>query len=114
VVCVSRLVARRGRTSDPGDAEIVRRVPGAALLIVGDGPDRGRLEALTRKAPAGSAVLAGQASEDDLPRYYRAGDVFAMPCRTRRGGLEVEGWGNVFIEAAACGRRSWWGTGRRT
>jgi phosphatidylinositol alpha-1,6-mannosyltransferase len=27
-----------------------------------------------------------------------------MPCRTRRGGLEVEGWGNVFIEAAACGR----------
>jgi phosphatidylinositol alpha-1,6-mannosyltransferase len=32
------------------------------------------------------------------------GDVFAMPCRTRRGGLEVEGWGNVFIEAAACGR----------
>jgi phosphatidylinositol alpha-1,6-mannosyltransferase len=39
-----------------------------------------------------------------LPRYYRAGDVFAMPCRTRRGGLEVEGWGNVFIEAAACGR----------
>jgi len=32
------------------------------------------------------------------------GDVFAMPCRTRLGGLEVEGWGNVFIEAAACGR----------
>jgi phosphatidylinositol alpha-1,6-mannosyltransferase len=30
-------------------------------------------------------------------------DVFAMPCRTRLGGLEVEGWGNVFIEAAACG-----------
>ncbi|HZD80695.1 MAG TPA: glycosyltransferase family 4 protein, partial [Actinomycetota bacterium] len=38
------------------------------------------------------------------PRYYAAGDVFAMPCRTRLGGLEVEGWGNVFIEAAACGR----------
>ncbi len=43
-------------------------------------------------------------AEEDLPRYYAAGDVFAMPCRTRLAGLEVEGWGNVFIEAAACGR----------
>jgi phosphatidylinositol alpha-1,6-mannosyltransferase len=49
-------------------------------------------------------VFVGQVSEDDLPRYYAVGDVFAMPCRTRLGGLEVEGWGNVFIEAAACGR----------
>jgi len=105
VVCVSRLVARKGQdVLIRAMPEIIRRVPEAALLIVGDGPDRGRLEALTREAPAGSVVLAGQASEDDLPRYYRAGDVFAMPCRTRRGGLEVEGWGNVFIEAAACGR----------
>jgi phosphatidyl-myo-inositol dimannoside synthase len=43
-------------------------------------------------------------SEGDLPRYYRAGNVFAMPCRNRLGGLEVEGWGNVFIEAAACAK----------
>jgi phosphatidyl-myo-inositol dimannoside synthase len=43
-------------------------------------------------------------SEGDLPRYYRAGNVFAMPCRNRLGGLEVEGWGNVFLEAAACAR----------
>jgi phosphatidyl-myo-inositol dimannoside synthase len=43
-------------------------------------------------------------SEGDLPRYYRAGNVFAMPCRSRLGGLEVEGWGNVFVEAAACAR----------
>jgi phosphatidyl-myo-inositol dimannoside synthase len=49
-------------------------------------------------------VFAGQVGEADLPRYYRAGDVFAMPCRNRFGGLEVEGWGNVFIEAAATGR----------
>ena len=49
-------------------------------------------------------VFAGQVSEEDLPRYYAMGDVFAMPCRTRLGGMEVEGWGNVFIEAAACGR----------
>jgi phosphatidylinositol alpha-1,6-mannosyltransferase len=49
-------------------------------------------------------VFAGQVSELDLPRYYRAGNVFAMPCRSRLGGLEVEGWGNVFVEAAACAR----------
>ena len=43
-------------------------------------------------------------SEADLPRYYAVGDVFAMPCRTRLAGMEVEGWGNVFIEAAACAK----------
>ena len=48
--------------------------------------------------------FAGQVSEEDLPRYYAMGDVFAMPCRTRLAGFEVEGWGNVFIEAAACAR----------
>jgi phosphatidyl-myo-inositol dimannoside synthase len=84
--------------------EIRRRAPDAALLIVGDGPDRERLERLASGAPDGSVAFAGQVSESDLPRYYRAGDVFAMPCRNRFGGLEVEGWGNVFIEAAACGR----------
>jgi phosphatidylinositol alpha-1,6-mannosyltransferase len=55
-------------------------------------------------APEGSVVFTGAVSEEELPRYYRLGEVFAMPCRTRLGGLEVEGWGNVFIEAAACGR----------
>jgi len=48
--------------------------------------------------------FAGEVDEADLPRYYAAADVFAMPCRNRLGGLEVEGWGNVFIEAAACAR----------
>src|SRR4029077_19483441 len=73
------------------------------LLIVGGGPDEERLR--ERAASLGDAVVfAGQVPEDDPPRYYAVGDVFAMPCRTRLGGLEVEGWGNVFIEAAACGR----------
>jgi phosphatidylinositol alpha-1,6-mannosyltransferase len=105
VVCVSRLVPRKGQdVLIRGMREVTRRMPDAALLIVGGGPYRGRLESLASEAPAGSVVFAGQVSETELPRYYRAGDVFAMPCRTRRGGLEVEGWGNVFIEAAACGR----------
>ncbi len=105
VVCVSRLVARKGQdVLIRGMSDIRRRVPDAALLLVGGGPDRERLEALAAGAPAGSVVFAGEVSEADLPAYYRAGDVFAMPCRTRRAGLEVEGWGNVFIEAAACAR----------
>jgi phosphatidylinositol alpha-1,6-mannosyltransferase len=105
VVCVSRLVARKGQdVLIRAMPEIVRRVPGAALLVVGDGPYRATLERLAFEAPLRSVVLAGQVSEEELPYYYAAGDVFAMPCRTRRGGLEVEGWGNVFIEAAAAGR----------
>jgi phosphatidyl-myo-inositol dimannoside synthase len=105
VACVSRLVARKGQDVLIRAMTIVRRrVPDAALLIVGDGPYRSALERLAAGAPSGSVVFAGQVSEEELPTYYAAGHVFAMPCRTRLGGLEVEGWGNVFIEAAACGR----------
>jgi phosphatidylinositol alpha-1,6-mannosyltransferase len=105
VVCVSRLVARKGQDVLIRAMPTIRRkVPDAALLIVGDGPYRRNLEKLAAGSPAGSVVFAGQVSEEELPRYYAAGDVFAMPCRARLGGLEVEGWGNVFIEAAACGR----------
>jgi phosphatidylinositol alpha-1,6-mannosyltransferase len=105
VVCVSRLVARKGQdVLIRGMHRLRRRVPEATLLIVGDGPYRASLEELAAAAPSGSVVFAGQVSERELPRYYAAGEVFAMPCRSRLGGLEVEGWGNVFIEAAACGR----------
>jgi phosphatidyl-myo-inositol dimannoside synthase len=105
VVCVSRLVRRKGQDVLIRGMERVRgQVPGAALLLVGAGPYEEALRDLAASAPADSVFFAGQVSEQDLPRYYAMGDVFAMPCRTRLGGLEVEGWGNVFIEAAACGR----------
>ncbi|MGZ8594776.1 MAG: glycosyltransferase family 4 protein [Actinomycetota bacterium] len=105
VVCVSRLVARKGQdVLIEGMSEVRRRVPNATLLIVGGGPYEDRLRDLAGEAPEGSVIFAGQVSEEELPRHYAVGDVFAMPCRTRLGGLEVEGWGNVFIEAAACGR----------
>ena len=105
VVCVSRLVARKGQdVLIRGMGSIRERVPGATLLIVGGGPYERKLRQLASVAPAGSVVFAGQVSEQDLPRYYAMGDVFAMPCRSRLGGLEVEGWGTVFIEAAACAR----------
>jgi phosphatidyl-myo-inositol dimannoside synthase len=105
VVCVSRLVPRKGQdVLIRAMGSIRARVPEATLLIVGGGPYEGKLRAMATAAPAGSVLFAGEVSEDDLPGYYAVGDVFAMPCRTRAAGLEVEGWGNVFIEAAACAR----------
>ncbi|GBC86650.1 GDP-mannose-dependent alpha-(1-6)-phosphatidylinositol monomannoside mannosyltransferase [bacterium HR12] len=105
VVCVSRLVPRKGQDVLIRALPAVRRrVPDAALVIVGDGPYRGALERMAAELAPGAVVFTGAVSEEELPRYYRLGDVFAMPCRTRLGGLEVEGWGNVFIEAAACAR----------
>ena len=104
VVCVSRLVSRKGQdVLIRGMRRVRRRVPEAALLVVGSGPAERRLRRVAREAPPGSVFFAGQVPPEDLPRYYAVGDVFAMPCRNRLGGLEVEGWGIVFVEAAACG-----------
>jgi phosphatidyl-myo-inositol dimannoside synthase len=105
IVCVSRLVPRKGQdVLIRAMRSIQRRVPEAGLLIVGSGPHEAALRRLAEHAPTRSVTFVGEVPEQDLPGYYAVGDVFAMPCRTRLGGLEVEGWGNVFIEAAACGR----------
>ena len=105
VVCVSRLVPRKGQDMlIRAMRRIRRRVPDAVLLIVGGGPGAARLLRLADEAPPGAVVFAGEVSAEDLPRYHAVGDVFAMPCRNRLGGLEVEGWGIVFVEAAAAGR----------
>ena len=48
-------------------------------------------------------VFLGRVANADLPALYGCADVFAMACRTRWGGLEQEGFGVVFVEAAACG-----------
>jgi phosphatidyl-myo-inositol dimannoside synthase len=105
VVCVSRLVPRKGHdVLIRAMRSVRRRVPDAALLIVGAGPSEDRLRRLAAEAPPHSVMFAGEVPAQDLPRYYAVGDVFAMPCRNRFAGLEVEGWGIVFVEAAACGR----------
>ena len=105
VVCVSRLVPRKGQDillrALP---QILRRVPGAALLCVGGGPDQPRLQRLAVEVGvADDVVFTGSVPWSELPAYYDAGDVFAMPCRTRRAGLEVEGLGIVYLEASATG-----------
>jgi phosphatidylinositol alpha-1,6-mannosyltransferase len=105
VVCVSRLVPRKGQDVLIRALPAVRRrVPDAALLCVGGGPDAPRLQRLAAEhGVAQDVVLTGSVPWDELPAHYAAGDVFAMPCRSRRAGLEVEGLGIVFLEAAATG-----------
>ena len=74
------------------------------LLLVGDGPYRAELGRLARRTGvSGSVVFTGPVPWADLPSYYDAGNIFAMPCRTRRGGLDVEGLGIVYLEASASG-----------
>src|SRR5207247_39990 len=81
-----------------------RNVPDARLLLVGAGRYRDELEALARSLGVADAVVfAGGVRHEQLPAHFAAGDVFAMPCRTRRGGLDVEGLGIVFLEASATG-----------
>ncbi len=105
VVCVSRLVPRKGQDVLIQALPAVQAaVPGAALLLVGGGPDAARLHRLAAEhGVADDVVLTGSVPWEELPAHYDAGDVFAMPCRTRRAGLEVEGLGIVFLEASATG-----------
>jgi len=105
VVCVSRLVPRKGQdVLIKALPAVRRRVPGTVLLVVGGGPDAPRLHRLAAQAGvADDVVITGPVPWDALPEHYAAGDVFAMPCRTRRGGLEVEGLGIVYLEASATG-----------
>jgi phosphatidylinositol alpha-1,6-mannosyltransferase len=104
VVCVSRLVPRKGQdTLIDIWPSVVNRHPKARLLVVGRGPYEQHLRA--QAAGLGeSVVFTGGVEEADLAAYVSAGDVFAMPCRTRRHGLDVEGLGIVYLEASACGR----------
>jgi phosphatidylinositol alpha-1,6-mannosyltransferase len=105
VVCVSRLVPRKGQDAlIRAWAEIRRRVPGAALLVVGGGPYRPALEKLARRCGVDrDVVFTGSVPAAELPAHYAAGDVYAMPCRTRNRGLDVEGLGIVYLEASATG-----------
>jgi phosphatidyl-myo-inositol dimannoside synthase len=118
VLCVSRMVPRKGQDTlirawprvlaaaaareEGRDGEIGGASP--VLLLVGDGPYRAKLSRLAQRAGvAGSVVFAGAVPRAELPAHYDAAEVFAMPCRTRRGGLDVEGLGIVYLEASAAG-----------
>jgi len=105
IVSVGRLVHRKGQDflieSMP---QILKQVPDAHLLLVGQGPYRAHLEKLVSKHSIHTSVtFIGRIQYKDLPRYICVGDVFAMPSRSRFAGLEVEGLGIVYLEASACG-----------
>ncbi len=102
VLCVSRLVPRKGQDQlIRAWPRVLRAVPDAVLLLVGDGPYRRTLERLA--AGHESIRFTGTVPAASLPGYYAAADVFAMPCRTRWNGVDVEGLGIVFLEASATG-----------
>jgi phosphatidylinositol alpha-1,6-mannosyltransferase len=105
IVCVSRLVPRKGQDMlIRALPAIRRRVPGAALLLVSGGPYRRKLEGLARQhGVEADVVFTGSVPWAELPAHYAAGNVYAMPCRTRAAGLDVEGLGIVYLEASATG-----------
>lgn len=109
VVCVGRLVLRKGQDrlieavallgpALDGDAGRVE------LGLIGHSPTDPLYRRLARRLGVGDRVrFVGEVADDELQRWLAAADVFAMPSRTRLGGLEVEGFGLVYAEAALAG-----------
>jgi phosphatidylinositol alpha-1,6-mannosyltransferase len=103
VVSISRLVPRKGfDVAIRAVAELSADRPDVLLVISGGGRDERRLRRLAAELHAPVRFL-GRVPNADLPALYGCADVFTMPCRSRWGGLEQEGFGIVFVEAAACG-----------
>ena len=105
VVCVARLTPRKGQdTLVRAFPRVLAAIPSARLLVVGGGQDGPRLARVAQKLDlASQVVLTGPVQWSATPAYFDAGNVFAMPCRTRLGGLEPEALGIVFLEAQSTG-----------
>ena len=105
IVSVGRLVHRKGQDKlIEAMPEILTQIPQAHILFVGDGPYKDHLAKRAKQLGISSHItFIGRIHYADLPRYICAGDIFAMPSRSRLAGLEVEGLGIVYLEASACG-----------
>ena len=106
VCCVSRSVARKGQdVLIRAVPTLIREWPRLRLLIVGSGSYERTLKSLAvRRRVEQHVVFTGEVPYHELPAYFRVGDVFAMPCRSRLGGFETEALGAVYLQAAAVGR----------
>lgn len=102
VSSVSRLVPRKGMDTLIEAAGLLSEAyPHLKVVIAGTGRDQGRLQRLITKHGA-PVKLIGRVTEEQLPYLLGSSDAFAMMCRSRWAGLEQEGFGIVFLEAAAC------------
>ena len=99
VVSVGRLVRRKGLDRL---VDALGRVGDARLVAVGSGPERDRLVRRAARRGVDLEVLEGL-DDDEVRAVLGRADVFAQPCRTRLLGLDWEGLGIVFLEAAAAG-----------
>ncbi len=105
ILCLSRLVPRKGQDFLIRSMQGIREaIDGAILVIVGGGPYEGTLRALARSCGVEDHVIfTGTVRSAELAAHHTIADVFAMPSRTRGWGLDVEGLGIVYLEASACG-----------
>jgi phosphatidyl-myo-inositol dimannoside synthase len=105
IVSVGRLVHRKGQDKlIEAMPLILRSEPEAVLLLVGEGTYKEHLTKLVSDLKIEDSVrFVGRLHYQDLPRYLRVGDIFAMPSRSRFFGLEVEGLGIVYLEASSAG-----------
>ncbi len=104
LVSVGRLVHRKGQDKLlEALPEILLTHPDIVLLFIGVGPRQKKLDQLVRAHDLSNYVrFVGRVTYDKLPDYFRLGDLFVMPSRSRLAGLEVEGLGIVYLEASAC------------
>jgi len=105
LISVGRLVHRKGQDKLlEALPQVLRSHPDVVLLFVGIGPRKKKLDQLVRKYELSDYVrFVGRVQYDKLPEYFRLGDLFVMPSRSRLAGLEVEGLGIVYLEASASG-----------
>ena len=105
IVSVGRLVHRKGQDFLIDALPIIAlKIPNVHLLLVGEGPYRSELEKRANSLGVRERItFIGRVQYAELPEYICAGDIFAMPSRSRLAGLEVEGLGIVYLEASACG-----------
>ncbi len=103
IIGISRLVPRKGfDTAIRAVNRLKHSRPDLLLVIGGTGRESDRLKRLANELDA-PVKFTGRIAHDDLPKFYGCADLYTMLCRNRWGGLEQEGFGIVFIEAAACG-----------